>query len=210
MGTPEDSKKTRQKIINAAGQLFSQKGFSAITVRDIAQKAETQISAINYHFHTKDELYREVVKDACRSDSITDDDKKALLALPPEEALFIIVRESLELYWAPSSLSWKKNIINRETSEPGDVFKEMLTLYYKPETEFIASIISNIVAKPSDSSSVQFAVISLFGLIDSFGSYRELVNGTAPGFFEKTAKNDWLARQITEQVIKSAHVQEAL
>jgi hypothetical protein len=53
---------TRQQILNAAEELFSQKGFNGTPVRDIAQLADVNVAAINYHFRNKRELLHEVLK----------------------------------------------------------------------------------------------------------------------------------------------------
>jgi AcrR family transcriptional regulator len=46
----------------AAGeQLFADRGFSAVSVRDIAAAAEVNVAAVNYHFQSKENLYREVL-----------------------------------------------------------------------------------------------------------------------------------------------------
>jgi AcrR family transcriptional regulator len=71
MGTPKDSKKTRAKLIEAAGQLFAKNGFNGVTVRDIAKRPHTHLSALNYHFRSKEALYREAIPETCKSDSIT-------------------------------------------------------------------------------------------------------------------------------------------
>ncbi len=52
----------RQRILAAAEQLFSEKGFSSTTVREITKKANCNLAAINYHFQGKDNLYVEVIK----------------------------------------------------------------------------------------------------------------------------------------------------
>ena len=41
---------TRQKLIDVAGQTFSEKGFEATTVREVCQLAGVNIAAIHYHF----------------------------------------------------------------------------------------------------------------------------------------------------------------
>lgn len=51
---------TRLRILEAAEQLFSEAGFAATSVREIAARAEANLAAVNYHFGSKDELVREV------------------------------------------------------------------------------------------------------------------------------------------------------
>ncbi len=48
------------RILAAARDLFSAKGFQETTIRDIAQKAHVNGAAINYYFRSKDRLYEEI------------------------------------------------------------------------------------------------------------------------------------------------------
>lgn len=48
------------RILAAARDLFSAKGFQQTTIRDIAQKAHVNGAAINYYFRSKDRLYEEI------------------------------------------------------------------------------------------------------------------------------------------------------
>ena len=51
---------TRERILEAALDLFGERGLTGTTVRDIAQRAKVNVAAISYHFGGKDELYRAV------------------------------------------------------------------------------------------------------------------------------------------------------
>ncbi len=51
---------TRERLLDAAERLFSAKGYRAASVREITQAAGTNLAAVNYHFGSKAELYREV------------------------------------------------------------------------------------------------------------------------------------------------------
>ena len=60
---PESSKRhPRQVILGAAEKLFAEKGFSGTSIRDITEKADCNIAAVNYHFHGKENLYIEVFR----------------------------------------------------------------------------------------------------------------------------------------------------
>ena len=56
----------REAILVAAEELFSTKGFNAVTVRDIAQAAGANPGSVTYHFRTKDELLLEIYRRHCR------------------------------------------------------------------------------------------------------------------------------------------------
>ena len=65
MKLKNETKKTdnaSQRLLAAAEQLFADKGFAAVSVRDIRTLAECNVAAVNYHFGSKDNLYMEVIK----------------------------------------------------------------------------------------------------------------------------------------------------
>ena len=54
----KDGQETRDRILEAACQLFGDKGYRAATHAEICRRADVNIAAINYHFGSKAELYR--------------------------------------------------------------------------------------------------------------------------------------------------------
>lgn len=203
MGTTKDSEKTRGKIIEAAGRLFAEKGFNGVTVRDIVRKADTHLSALNYHFRTKEALYREVVLEASRACMTSSEDREQLAQLDPREAVFLIVKEMMVGHGKGESWPWQLSIINRECWEPSGVFNELAETYLKPEAEFLAGILAQVVGRPSNSHSVRFAVVMLTGMLDSL-AYEHYMNAIAPGLIEHGMTDDWFAKQITHLLIEAA------
>lgn len=55
--TKEEALVTRESILTAALDIFSQDGYSAARLEDIAQAAEVTRGAIYHHFGSKEELY---------------------------------------------------------------------------------------------------------------------------------------------------------
>lgn len=51
---------TRQRIIDAAEELFAEKGFHHTTMRAITSLAQVNLAAVNYHFGSKEALLQEV------------------------------------------------------------------------------------------------------------------------------------------------------
>ena len=52
---------TKNKILNAAEQLFADKGFNGTSLREITSQAEVNLAAVNYHFGSKKELIKAVM-----------------------------------------------------------------------------------------------------------------------------------------------------
>jgi len=60
--TQQRSLRTKQKLLDAALEAFSESGFKGTSTRDIAARAGVHHPLITYHFSNKDRLWRSAVK----------------------------------------------------------------------------------------------------------------------------------------------------
>ena len=60
--TQQRSLRTKQKLLDAALEAFSENGFKGTSTRDIAARAGVHHPLITYHFSNKDRLWRSAVK----------------------------------------------------------------------------------------------------------------------------------------------------
>ncbi len=58
-----DGEETKRRILNAAEELFAEKGFDGATIREVAERSDLSGPLILFHFQSKEGLY-EAVKDA--------------------------------------------------------------------------------------------------------------------------------------------------
>ncbi|MHC4823722.1 MAG: TetR/AcrR family transcriptional regulator [Planctomycetota bacterium] len=58
MSTPD----TKERILQAAKELFAEKGFPGTSMREITSRAEVNLAAINYHFGSKEGLLLALVR----------------------------------------------------------------------------------------------------------------------------------------------------
>jgi AcrR family transcriptional regulator len=58
----KEAQKTRQRLLEAAEELFAQQGFDGTAIRDITTKAGCNQAAVNYYFGDKQELYEELFR----------------------------------------------------------------------------------------------------------------------------------------------------
>jgi AcrR family transcriptional regulator len=54
---------TKKKIVEAAGEIFSSKGYAAANMRDIAQAAGTSVGGVYLYFKNKEELYTSLISE---------------------------------------------------------------------------------------------------------------------------------------------------
>jgi len=58
----ENEKETKQRILDAAAELFGERGMAAVSTAEIAEKAEINKAMIFYYFGSKEKLYRASLK----------------------------------------------------------------------------------------------------------------------------------------------------
>ena len=88
----------RERLIEAARQLFASAGYDATSVRDITARAHANLGAITYHFGSKEALYHVVIE---RFATPIADQIAAIAAEtgPPLERLAMAVRVFMEHIW---------------------------------------------------------------------------------------------------------------
>ena len=56
-----DGVEARARILDSAEQLFAERGFYGTSVRDITEHAGERLASVNYHFVSKESLFRDVL-----------------------------------------------------------------------------------------------------------------------------------------------------
>ncbi|MCP4004543.1 MAG: TetR/AcrR family transcriptional regulator [bacterium] len=60
-GVSAESRNTRQNILDAALEIFAERGFDGAKTRDIAERAGANLGLIKYYFDTKENLWKTAV-----------------------------------------------------------------------------------------------------------------------------------------------------
>jgi AcrR family transcriptional regulator len=58
-----ETKPTKQRILEAAAELFSREGFSAVSIRDITRAVGIKESSLYNHFSSKDQILEQILTD---------------------------------------------------------------------------------------------------------------------------------------------------
>lgn len=61
LGETRSAAATKERILDAAEALFMEHGFEATSLRSITASASVNLAAVNYHFGSKEELFRAVL-----------------------------------------------------------------------------------------------------------------------------------------------------
>ncbi|MEM1190436.1 MAG: TetR family transcriptional regulator [Pseudomonadota bacterium] len=97
---------TREKLLNAAKQLFSERGFDAVSVRELEIEAGVQRNLLKYHFGSKEGMWQAAVADLLVAieafRQLTDE---VIRDLSPHEALAYQIRSYVRFSAANPELS---------------------------------------------------------------------------------------------------------
>jgi TetR/AcrR family transcriptional regulator, regulator of cefoperazone and chloramphenicol sensitivity len=122
---------TREKILNAAGEVFAEEGFEGATIRAITERAGVNVAAVNYHFRDKAELYSKVVLEACSVQAALKD-AMAEGADSPEGRLRSIVHHFVRYLLDPSRPDWMRRLKAREMANPTAALDELVEKNLRP------------------------------------------------------------------------------
>lgn len=140
----------KQRLLEAAEEIFAEKGFVAATVREIIARANVNIAAVNYYFGDKERLYIEAVKYAheCSSKHVPMPEPPA--DMPPVEQLKLFIREMTVRMTSPARPS-SLRLMMRELSYPTAAAKEVVRDYIQPMAFRLRAIVEGLLPGASES-----------------------------------------------------------
>lgn len=141
---------TRERLLEAAGPIFAEKGFEAANVRLICQHAEANLGAINYHFRSKEQFYLETIRHAYRRllTQVPWDDLDSPPDAPPEVALRRFLHGFLRRLFLPEAHNWCHALITREMQNPTEAAREFIRDIVRPSFERMRAILDRLI--PAD------------------------------------------------------------
>ena len=147
MGMPAiaEDRATRDRLIEAAGQLFADHGFRKVTVREICRVARANVAAVNYHFGDKLGLYREVLETAISvQEATTAAARAAGEGLPPEQKLRAFIQVFVERV-AHHRPSWVRGLMFREMSDPTPALDAIVERGIRPRLDYLCTIVAALL-----------------------------------------------------------------
>lgn len=129
--TQERTEVTKNKLIDTALKEFSERGFDAVSVREIEILADVQRNLVSYHFGGKDELWKAAVESVItKLQKFTAERTELIEDLPPRERVAYRVRSYVRFTAQHPELnrlmvqegkqkSWRLQWIAEEFLKPG-------------------------------------------------------------------------------------------
>jgi AcrR family transcriptional regulator len=136
---------TRQRLLEAAGEVFAEKGFKGATVRDIIQRAGVNLAAVNYHFRDKEGLYVEAVKTAFCGQSEEFPLPAWAPGTPPAVKLADFIHtEAHHLIDSPAR-PWYRPLMMQELANPSPVCRQLVIEKIGPRAAALDAILGELL-----------------------------------------------------------------
>jgi TetR/AcrR family transcriptional regulator, regulator of cefoperazone and chloramphenicol sensitivity len=139
---------TQERLVDAAGRVFAEKGYDGATVRDICQLAAVNLAAVNYYFRDKERLYIETVKSACKRQA----EQFPLPHWPEGTPAMAKLRDFIKALVSrmvdhPAARSeWHRHLFLREMAQPTAACAEMVRDSIRPTAEVLSAILGEIAS----------------------------------------------------------------
>ncbi|MEM7180997.1 MAG: TetR/AcrR family transcriptional regulator [Spirochaetota bacterium] len=193
-----------QQILEAAKKKFSQNGYRATTIEQIAEAAATSKTMIYYHYKNKSALYEAVLKSlfALKADEYKD----FALGEQKEELLYLF---SKLLQKMQSDRLARYSLLAREMAERKEHFRELCDVYWLAYYQYFTNIVARGVASGEFVSKqpVEFTAFTLFADILSYQSLQVTYSGTE--VYEKLYPENYYVKKmqyledLLEKLLKS-------
>lgn len=150
---------TKQRILKAALEEFTEHGYHGAKIRNICQKAKINIAAVNYHFRGKEALYQHVIEYIFQiTDPLDEARKISASELTPEIFLKTIIGDFVKNAADESPLiRYRFRMMLREMINPSPFFAEILKNNIKPRFQKIKDAIKNILPEGTSEKELDVA-----------------------------------------------------
>ena len=132
---------TRDKLLDAAGHEFAEKGFDGATVRSICDRAGVNLAAVNYHFGDKERLYEAVIMLAHQSRPAP---ARGSEDLDPRAELRQYIAYFLEEAVFHQETGWQQELMVREIANPTRASDTLIREAFRPSFDRLVAILQRL------------------------------------------------------------------
>jgi len=151
---------TRQRLLEAAGEVFAEHGFRDTTIREICERAKANIAAVHYHFGDKEELYAAVFTYA-RSCAVALFEGEVPPTAPAEERLRVFVRAVLTRFFDEGRPAWLGKLVAQEMIDPTKALDSLINEQIRPNSERLKAIVRELIGVEIDEQELWHCTFSI-------------------------------------------------
>lgn len=193
-----DLDKTRGRILEAAGEMFAERGFEATTVRDICQAAGANVAAVNYYFGDKERLYVEAVVQAHRWRLDQAQLPEWDTDTPPRQKLADFIETFFKRVLGGPDDTWRTKIVMREIMQPSHACAEVAQSNIRPQFEILRGILRELLPASTTDEELHLTAFSIVGQCLFYHVARPIISCLIDEQEYSTWNVEKLARHVTK------------
>ncbi|MBL4906369.1 MAG: CerR family C-terminal domain-containing protein [Sneathiella sp.] len=174
------------RLLNAAGPLFADRPFDAVSTREIANAANVNLSAISYHFSSKEGLYEAVFKklldDLAPARQGVSTFLKASIGPAKNnvhiqrEVIISFVDMFIEMITSDENPRWRMRLVIREIQQPGPCFDMVMEGHIDIVHDLIGQLVACITKQSPSSENVIISSQTIIGMCLQYGLNEALLS----------------------------------
>ena len=159
---------TREKLLEAAGPIFANRGYQATTIREICAGAGANIAAINYHFGDKLGLYTEVLQQSVRAAQLIAVKNTLDQDTLPEDILRALIRARLRSINGRDLPDWHSRLLAHELAQPTPALRQLIDKVARPICKRLLELIGRMIGLPPNDDNTRLCAISVAGQVFAY------------------------------------------
>jgi AcrR family transcriptional regulator len=174
---------TRERLLEAAVQVFAERGYEAATIREICSRARANVAAVHYHFGDKKRLYCAIFDTVF---SLLRARRTAFLptVAPPPERLRVYIRALFEeIFYCDGDAercTQLSAIYLAEMANPTEVLDGIVAQYMRRDAEELYAIVAALLETSPKEERVIDCAASVVGQILYYYHARPIISRLHP------------------------------
>ncbi len=194
---------TRHKLLDAAQQVFLERGYFDATIRDICQRAGLNLALVNYHFGDKLGLYTEVLR-SCTNMTSQPEPLQHVAELDADPVSLLRDLVAMFLRNMRKNDSAFDKFMQQERLRPTPAMAYLIETSMRPAYQATCALVGRVLDLPADHLKTRLATHSVIAQIKHFGEPERLLTQLDPTILANQSVED-LAEVIVNFALASFH-----
>lgn len=167
------------RLVDAAGKLFADRPFDAVSTRELAKSARVNLSAISYHFGSKEGLYEACFEELVAELAPIRTGLAAYLGMAVSRAendphkqgemVATLTGMFIDTITSNEMPRWRMRLMIRELQQSGRCFDKIMTGHIDIVHDLIGRMVGSITKRPENSAEVKIMTHSIIGMFLQYG-----------------------------------------